>query len=130
MFQENNKAIYLQIAERVHDDVLSGALCPGRRLPSVREYAAAVQVNPNTVMRTYELLARDGIITNRRGIGFFLTDEAPAIIRDLRIARLMNSELPALFRRVALLGVTPDELAAAYARYLAENPAKTAPAAD
>ena len=76
MFQENNKAIYLQIAERVHDDVLSGALCPGRRLPSVREYAAAVQVNPNTVMRTYELLARDGIITNRRGIGFFLTDEA------------------------------------------------------
>ena len=111
MFQENNKAIYLQIAERVHDDVLSGALCPGRRLPSVREYAAAVQVNPNTVMRTYELLAR-------------------AIIRDLRIARLMDSELPALFRRVALLGVTPDELAAAYARYLAENPAKTAPAAD
>lgn len=130
MFQENNKAIYLQIAERVHDDVLSGALCPGRRLPSVREYAAAVQVNPNTVMRTYELLARDGIITNRRGIGFFLTDEAPAIIRDLRIARLMDSELPALFRRVALLGVTPDELAAAYARYLSENPAKTAPAAD
>ena len=118
MFQENNKAIYLQIAERVHDDVLSGALRPGQRLPSVREYAAAVQVNPNTVMRTYELLSRDGIIVNRRGIGFFLTDEAPDIIRDLRVARLMDTELPALFRRLALLGVTPAELSASYNKYL------------
>lgn len=118
MFTESSKAIYLQIAERIYDDVQAGAIRPGDRLPSVREYAMLVQVNPNTVMRTYETLARDGIIVNRRGIGFFLTEQAPEIIHDIRVRQLMESELPAVFRRLSLLGITPDELVESYKQYL------------
>ena len=114
----SNKAIYLQISDIICEKILSGELKADDRIPSVREYGASIGVNPNTVMRTYELLSRDGIIVNRRGIGFFLTDEAPDIIRDLRVARLMDTELPALFRRLALLGVTTAELSASYNKYL------------
>lgn len=121
IFSQSNKAIYLQIAERIYDEVLAGHLRPGDKLSSVREYAMTVQVNPNTVMRTYENLSRDGIITNRRGIGFFLTDEAPDIIRDIRIHQLMDNELPLIFSRLQLLGVTPEQLATSYRNHLINN---------
>lgn len=121
IFAQSNKAIYLQIVERIYDQVLSGHLHPGNRLPSVREYAMTVQVNPNTVMRTYENLSRDGIIANRRGIGFFLTDEAPDIIRDIRIHQLIDNELPVIFSRLQLLGVTPEQLAASFRNHLNNN---------
>ena len=62
LFQENNKAIYLQIADNVCDNVLSGTLPPGSRIPSVREYAADIEVNANTVMRAYDYLASRDII--------------------------------------------------------------------
>ena len=118
MFKENNKAIYLQIAERIYDDIQAGNIRPGDRLPSVRDYAVLVQVNPNTVMRTYETLTREEIIVNRRGIGFFLTEEAPEKVRNIRIAGLKENDLPEIFRRLSLLGITPDELTEAYKKYL------------
>ncbi|MGM9827305.1 MAG: GntR family transcriptional regulator [Muribaculaceae bacterium] len=118
MFKENNKAIYLQIAERIYDDIQAGNIRPGDRLPSVRDYAVLVQVNPNTVMRTYETLTREEIIVNRRGIGFFLTEEAPEKVRNIRITRLKENDLPEIFRRLSLLGITPDELTEAYKKYL------------
>lgn len=118
MFKENNKAIYLQIAERIYDDIQAGNIRPGDRLPSVRDYAVLVQVNPNTVMRTYETLTREEIIVNRRGIGFFLTEEAPEKVRNIRIAGLKENDLPEIFRRLSLLGITPDELTDAYKKYL------------
>ncbi len=118
MFKENNKAIYLQIAERIYDDIQAGNIKPGDRLPSVRDYAVLVQVNPNTVMRTYETLTREEIIVNRRGIGFFLTEEAPEKVRNIRIAGLKENDLPEIFRRLSLLGITPDELTEAYKKYL------------
>ena len=117
MFKENNKAIYLQIAERIYDDIQAGNIRPGDRLPSVRDYAVLVQVNPNTVMRTYETLTREEIIVNRRGIGFFLTEEAPEKVRNIRIAGLNENDLPEIFRRLSLLGITPDELTEAYKKY-------------
>ena len=74
-FKENNKAIYLQIADKISDDILLGTILPGARIPSVREYASTLEVNANTIMRSYEYLERQGVIFNRRGIGFFITDE-------------------------------------------------------
>ena len=108
----------MQIAERIYDDIQAGNIRPGDRLPSVRDYAVLVQVNPNTVMRTYETLTREEIIVNRRGIGFFLTEEAPEKVRNIRIAGLKENDLPEIFRRLSLLGITPDELTEAYKKYL------------
>lgn len=118
MFKENSKAIFLQIADRICDDILAGTLGEGDRMPSVREYAANVQVNPNTVMRTYEMLSAGGIIFNRRGIGFFVAENAPAIVRRNRAAEFLDNELFSVFRQLSLLGVSPDELKERYENYL------------
>lgn len=72
----SNKAIYLQISDIICEKILSGELKADDRIPSVREYGASIGVNPNTVMRTYEKLTNEGIIYNKRGIGYFIGERA------------------------------------------------------
>lgn len=121
MIKGNNKAIYLILADKIMDDVLSGKLQPDDRLPSIREYAAEVQVNPNTMMRTYDYLYSRNVIYNKRGVGYFLSADAHSIVEDLRHRQLMDDELEAIFRQLRLLGVSPDELRTRYVDYLKEN---------
>lgn len=116
-----NKAIYLQLADRLCDDILEGRLETGKRLLSVRDYAIASEVNPNTVMRAYDYLASRGVIVNRRGIGFFVTDEATGIVKEMRTREILEDQIYAVFRRLSQLGVTPDELMEIYTQYLSEN---------
>lgn len=118
MFKENSKAIYLQIADRVCDDILSGKLKAADRLPSVREYATMVQVNPNTMMRTYEWLSSQGIIFNRRGIGYFVGDDASDRVTSLRREEFLGNEIFSMFRQLELLNVTPETLKEKYEQYL------------
>ena len=68
---KESRAIYLQIADRICDDILLGQYEEEWRIPSVREYASIVEVNANTVMRSYEYLQSQEVIYNKRGIGFF-----------------------------------------------------------
>lgn len=117
-FKENNKAIYLQIADKVCDDVMLGNIAPGARISSVREQAATLQVNANTVMRSYEYLEREGIIFNRRGIGFFIADNAPEIIGGMRRESFFNDEIGQFFHRLMTLGVSAEELSGLYTNYL------------
>lgn len=124
MFKENSKAIYLQIVDRICDEVLGGALNPDDRMPSVREYAATVQVNPNTMMRAYDYLSSLGIIYNRRGIGFFVSAEAPEEIRKMRVRDMFGDRLLEVFRELQLLGITPDTLKERYEEYLGSNSTK------
>ena len=81
---KENQTIYLQIAERISDEILLGHYAIGSRIPSVREYAALVEVNANTVMRSYEFLQTQGIIFNKRGIGFFVSPDAKIKIKSYR----------------------------------------------
>lgn len=117
IFKENNKAIYLQIVDKICDDVLLGVYDPGGRLPSVREFAASVQVNANTVMRSYEHLSSLGVIYNKRGIGFFVADDACRTITDMRRTSFLENEIPEVFHQLRLLDVTPDVLMEMYIRY-------------
>ncbi|MCI9285403.1 MAG: GntR family transcriptional regulator [Muribaculaceae bacterium] len=119
-FKENNKAIYLQIADRICDDVLSGTMAPGSRIASVRECAATLEVNANTVMRSYEYLERQGVIFNRRGIGFFIADGATDVIVSHRRETFLKGEMPYFFRQLELLRVTPDELKTMYETHLTD----------
>lgn len=118
LFEENNKAIYIQIADRICDQIISGIYPPGTRLPSVREYAADVQVNANTVMRSYDRLASCGYIYNKRGIGFFISNDAKDNILKKRGEDLMNSKLNDIFSLLRQLQISPEELQDAYRRYL------------
>lgn len=120
-FKENNKAIYLQIADKLCDNVLTGATLPGARIPSVREYAATLEVNANTVMRSYEYLERLGVIFNRRGIGFFITETAREVITARRRETFIEGEVPYFFHQLSLLGVSPDELKTMFETYLSDN---------
>jgi len=68
------KSIYRQICDRVKLDIASGVLRPGDRLPPIREVAAALRINRNTVARAYGELERDGIIVSRAGTGSYVAD--------------------------------------------------------
>ena len=102
---DSNKPIYLQIAESLSERVLSGDLRAEDRIPSVREYGAQIGVNPNTVMRTYERLTADGILYNKRGIGYFISPQAREIILENEKKNFLENELPAIRRRMHLLGI-------------------------
>lgn len=116
----NSQAIYLQIAEYVYDSVLSGAWKPGDRVPSVRDLAESLEVNPNTVMRTFSLLQEEGILYNQRGIGYFLTVEAMTQVRKVKKAAFYDAVLPYVFRTMKLLDVSSDDIAERYAAFCAE----------
>ncbi len=122
----NNNAIFLQIADRICDDILSGVYKSDSRLPSVREYASMVEVNANTVMRSYETLARLGVIYNKRGIGFFVSPDAREIIVAERRRTFLGEEMPDIFNRLRYLDVTPEDLSRMYQDYLTNtsNPKK------
>ena len=121
IFEENNKAIYLQIADRICDDIMQGKYDSDNRIPSVREYAASVEVNANTVMRSYERLTSRNLIFNKRGIGFFVSPDAKEKIRCEKSEELMQKQLPPLFRLMCNLGISPDTLKNAYFDFLSVN---------
>ncbi|MBO6097529.1 MAG: GntR family transcriptional regulator [Bacteroidales bacterium] len=99
------KPIYLQIADVFCENILSGALKADDRIPSVREYGAQIGVNPNTVMRVYEKLTADGIIYNKRGIGYFVSPDAREKILEAQRADFLEREVPSIKRKMELLGL-------------------------
>lgn len=106
----NDKSIFLQIADSITDKVVGGIYPTGERIPSVRELAAEMGVNPNTIMRTYNELQSMNIIDNKRGIGYFVNPEAPKIIREERRKIFFRKVLPEFIRQASLLGITSAEL--------------------
>jgi GntR family transcriptional regulator len=118
---KDNKAIYLQIADYVCEHILLDKWKGEEKIPSVRELAVTLEVNPNTVMRTYELLQQKNIINNKRGIGFFVADDATAQVKDYRKVQFMDDELPVVFRNVYLLNIGFDELQSRYNTFVKEN---------
>jgi len=106
----SNKSIYLQICDAICEQILSGVLRPDERIPSVREYGADIGVNPNTVMRSYEKLTNEGIIYNKRGIGYFICPEAREIILEVQRKDFLENELPLILKRMKLLGLEPKDV--------------------
>lgn len=105
-----NKPIYLQIAETFYEKVLCGSLADGERVPSVRETAANLGVNPNTVMRSYEIMTDEGIIFNKRGIGYFICEGARDKVLGAQRRSFLEEEWPEISRKLNLLGINIAEL--------------------
>lgn len=106
----SNKSIYLQICDSICDRVLAGELKDQDRIQSVREFGAEIGVNPNTVARSYEKLTDDGIIYNKRGIGYFICDGAREQVLAEQRKEFLEIEWPAIKRKMELLGLSPDQL--------------------
>lgn len=113
MFNKD-RPIYLQISDRICDEILSGAYADDQRIPSVRDYATLMQVNINTVMKTYEELSRSGIIYQRRGMGYFVTAGAGSAIQRQRKDDFMHKTLAEMFRQMRLLDISIDEVVSAF----------------
>ena len=106
----SNKSIYLQICDSICERIISGELAPDSRIPSVRAYGADIGVNPNTVMRSYEKLTNDGIIYNKRGIGYFISPGAKDVVLERSRKEFLEEEVPQIIRRMKLLGLVPSEI--------------------
>jgi len=119
---KDNEAIYLQIAGYVSELILRGKWPPDFKIPSVRELAADLQVNPNTVMRTYELLQTQEVLYNKRGIGFFVAPAAAEQVLAQRRARFLTQELPDVFTTMRLLGIGLPEVQRRYEEFNQTQP--------
>lgn len=107
-----NKPIYRQIADTCLERIITGAWKPGERVPSVREVAVELAVNTHTVLKAYEFLQLYALITPRRGLGFYLSDDAPQRVQQLRRNEFFRTALPALAAEMKLLGISPSDLLA------------------
>lgn len=111
---KETQAIYLQIGDYVCEQILLGRWSEGDRIPSVRELGVDLQVNPNTVMRTYDFLQGVEIIYNKRGVGYFVDNNAKAKIISYRKKQFLEQELPLFFKNMTILGMEFDEIAQQY----------------
>lgn len=115
-FRES-QSIYLQIADFVCEKILLKEWKPGERIPSVRELAMQLEVNPNTVMRTFEFLQQQEIIHNQRGIGYFVSPQAYSNSIAYRRNEFHEKDLPSIFRNMYLLEIDLDDLRSRYEKY-------------
>lgn len=119
-FRES-RAIYLQIADYICEHILLKKWKADERIPAVRELAVQLEVNPNTVMRTYEFLQSLNIIYNQRGIGYFVSTDAVKQAMQYRKAEFIEKELPFIFRNIYLLDMDIDELKPRYEKFKKQN---------
>lgn len=109
-----NQAIYLQIADHISERILSGVWKEGERIPSIREMSEGIEVNPNTVMRSYGYLQDLDIIYNQRGIGYFVAADAYRKTLEQKKKSFIRRELPRIFRTMDLLHLTCEDLKILY----------------
>lgn len=109
-----DKPIYLQMSDRLCNEIISGVYQEDSRIPSVRDYAATLQVNANTAVKAYEQLSRDGIIYQRRGMGYFVTAGARDRIVANRREAFMKETLAGVFADMKLLGITIEDIVKEY----------------
>lgn len=119
-FRES-RAIYLQIADFICERILLKQWKTEERIPAVRELAVQLEVNPNTVMRTYEFLQGQNIIHNQRGIGYFVSADAIKNATQYRKTEFVEKELPIIFRNIYLLDMDVEELKAPYEKFKNQN---------
>lgn len=117
---KDTKAIYLQIVDYVCDSILSGEYTEGGKLPSVREYAAQLEVNVNTVTRSFDWLQMHDIVETRRGMGNYVLSGAHESILAWRREEFFAETLPSMFQAMDVLGITMSDVESARNEYLSE----------
>lgn len=115
---KDTQSIYLQIADYFCENILLKKWKPGDRIPSVREMAVNIEVNPNTVMRTFNYLQDKGIIFNKRGIGYFVSEDGFQKTMALRKEVFVNQELPKFFKEMELLNLSLNDVNTYYKKHI------------
>ena len=111
------KGIYLQIADQIRERILREEWKAGERIPSIRELAVELGVNPNTVTKSYQKLLERELISTRRGRGYFVSEDAAGRALKEMKDEFMREEAPRILRAMTLLGIGLDEIAAHLSGY-------------
>ncbi|MEO6843862.1 MAG: GntR family transcriptional regulator [Ginsengibacter sp.] len=114
-------AIYIQIAEYVCEQILLKKWKLGDKVISIRDLAVTMEVNPNTVQRAYDFLQQRSIITNKRGIGYFIEDDAMERILNFRREQFIENELPVFMRNIYLLNIDFKEIKTLFEQFVKDN---------
>lgn len=114
-------AIYIQIAEYVCEQILLKKWKLGDKIISIRDLAVTMEVNPNTVQRAYDFLQQKDIITNKRGVGYFIEDDAMEKILSFRREQFIENELPVFMRNVYLLKIDFQEIKSSFDQFVKDN---------
>jgi GntR family transcriptional regulator len=117
----DNEAIYLQIAAFVSENILLGKWPAEQKILSVRDLAVELEVNPNTVMRSYEFLQSQGVIYNKRGLGLFVAPDGYDKIKAYRRERFIQQDMPGIFRNMYLRDIRPEEMQQWYEQFKKNN---------
>ena len=118
---KENPAIYIQIAEYVCEQILLKKWKLGEKIISIRELAVNMEVNPNTVQRAYDFLQQRDIITNKRGVGYFIEDDAMDRILSFRREQFIENELPVFMRNIYLLNMDFKEIKTMFDQFVKDN---------
>lgn len=113
----DTEPLFQQIVNAVKRGVAVGRLKPGERLPSVRELAKELVINPNTIARAYQVLEADGVTLSRRGAGTFVA-ERKVVVRSDERRRRFKAALETVLADAVHLGLTAEEVRKAFAAAL------------
>lgn len=106
----NQTPIYLQIAEHIGEQLLTQQWKPDDKIPSIRELAVQLEVNPNTVQRTYDFLQTREVIFTKRGLGYFVAPNGEQNYLDWRREAFLQNDVPIFFKQMRLLRMNFEEL--------------------
>ena len=112
-----NKPIYLQIVDHFCSQILNEKWSPDERIPSVRDIAITLEVNPNTAIRAYHMLQEKDILYNKRGVGYFVAEDAYDKVIELKRDEFIEEKLPRLIQDLDQLGISPGELNELYEKH-------------
>ena len=113
---DNSKPIYLQIVDFFYEKILEEEWKPNERIPSVREVAMMVEVNPNTAIRAFTHLQELEVIYNKRGIGYFVAENGLEAVLRIKRKAFLEQTLPDVFKQMNLLNISLEALEEAYKR--------------
>ncbi len=118
---DNGKPIYLQIVDFFYENILVRRWQEEERIPSVREVAVMVEVNPNTAIRAFNHLQEREVIYNKRGIGYFVSKSGYDRVLDIKKEEFMGVTLPDVFKEMMLLDVEFEEVKNSYDQYVKQT---------
>lgn len=118
MMIQTQSPIFQQLAFKICDNIVEGRYQVNSRIPSVRELASDCEVNPNTVVKSYEWLTNNQIIYNKRGIGYFVSENAVSLILNLRRKQFTEQYLPTVFKAMEQLSIDINQVVELYNQYI------------
>ena len=105
-----NRPIFVQIAERIEEDILAGRLAEEEQVPSTNQFAALYQINPATAARGVNLLVDQGILYKKRGLGMYVAPGARAKLLEKRREQFFEQYVVPMLQEAEKLGITTEQV--------------------